>query len=403
MTARRQVAFWLAGMAVFGLLLFLLADILLPFVAGMAVAYLLDPIADRLESWGLSRTMATVVITVLFMVVTLGALFLLLPVLYNQALDLIGRAPAIAGVLRDYILSLTEGLFESLAPDQIERAREALAGFTEEIVGWLLGFGEGLWRSGLALVNLIAMLFITPIVSFYLLRDWDHLTARMDALLPRGHAQVIREQAAKINDTLAGFVRGQGLVCLILGLFYAVGLSLAGLDFGLIVGLSAGALSFIPYVGAIAGFLVGVILAFLQFDDLLRVGAVALVFVIGQLLEGNFLSPKLVGERVGLHPVWVIFGAFAGAALFGLVGVLLAVPATAVIGVLVRFAIERYETSALYRGDGGDGMSLVQRLAPGQDIHAQEAKVVDGALGQVGELHGSLRPIGGGDHRVDPG
>ena len=355
MTARRQVAFWLAGLAVFGLLLFLLADILLPFVAGMAVAYLLDPIADRLETWGLSRTMATVVITVLFMVVTLGALFLLLPVLYNQALDLIGRAPAIAGALRDYFLSLSEGLFESLAPDQIERAREALAGFTEEIVGWLLGFGEGLWRSGLALVNLIAMLFITPIVSFYLLRDWDHLTARMDALLPRRHAQVIREQAAKINDTLAGFVRGQGLVCLILGLFYAVGLSLAGLDFGLIVGLSAGALSFIPYVGAITGFMVGVILAFLQFDDLLRVGAVALVFVIGQLLEGNFLSPKLVGERVGLHPVWVIFGAFAGAALFGLVGVLLAVPATAVIGVLVRFAIERYETSALYRGEGGEG------------------------------------------------
>ena len=358
MTARRQLTFWLVGLLVFGLLIFLLREILLPFVAGMAVAYLLDPIADKLEDWGLSRTMATVVITALFMVITLGALFLLLPVLYHQVLDLMSRAPAIAGAVRDYILSLSETLFETLAPDEIERAREALAGITDNIVGWALGFGEGLWRSGLALVNLIAMLFITPIVTFYLLRDWDRLVARMDELLPRKHADVIREQLDKINDTLAGFVRGQGLVCLSLALFYAIGLSLAGLDFGLIVGLSAGVLSFIPYVGAITGFVVGVTLAFLQFDDLIRIGAVALVFIIGQVIEGNFLSPKLVGERVGLHPVWVIFGAFAGAALFGLVGVLLAVPATAVIGVLMRFAIERYEDSVLYQGgDSGGGDS----------------------------------------------
>ena len=347
--------FWLAGMVVFGLLLFLLREILLPFVAGMAVAYLLDPIADRLEDWGLSRTMATVVITILFMVLALGALFLLLPVIYHQALDLLSRAPAIAGAVRDYVLSLSESLFATLAPDQIERAREALTGMADNIVGWALGFGEGLWRSGLALVNLIAMLFITPIVTFYLLRDWDQMVDRMDDLLPRKHASVIREQLGKINDTLAGFVRGQGLVCTTLALLYAVGLSLAGLDFGLIVGLGAGMLSFIPYVGAITGFVVGVTLAFLQFDDLIRIGAVALVFVIGQLLEGNFLSPKLVGERVGLHPVWVIFGAFAGAALFGLVGILLAVPATAVIGVLVRFAIERYEMSILYHGGDGGG------------------------------------------------
>ncbi len=354
MTARRQLMFWLAGLVVFGLLLYLLREILLPFVAGMAVAYLLDPIADKLEEWGLSRTMATVLITVLLMVVTLGALFLLLPVVYHQMLDLMSRVPAIVGAVRDYILSLSETLFETLAPDQIERAREALAGFADNMVGWALGVGEGLVRSGLALVNLMALLFITPIVTFYLLRDWDHLVSRIDALLPRNHAEAIREQLHKIDETLAGFVRGQGLVCLTLALFYAIGLTIAGLDFGLIVGISAGALSFIPYVGAITGFVVGVILAFLQFDDLIRVGAVALVFAIGQVLEGNYLSPKLVGERVGLHPGWVIFGAFAGAALFGFVGVLLAVPATAVIGVLVRFAIERYEDSILYHGGGGD-------------------------------------------------
>lgn len=344
MTARKQLIFWIAGMIMFGLMLYLLRNILLPFVAGMAVAYLLDPIADKLESWGLSRTLATVLITGLFILVSLGALFLLLPVLYHQVVNLISRAPAIIAALRDYILPL----FESLEPEQGVRVRDALAGLSDDIVGWALGLGGGLWRSGLALVNVIAMLFITPIVAFYLLRDWDNLVARVHELLPRKHAAVIREQLSKVNNTLAGFVRGQGLVCLTLGLFYAIGLSIAGLDFGLIVGLSAGALSFIPYVGAIAGFVVGVILAFLQFDTMLQVAAVALVFAIGQVLEGNFLSPKLVGERVGLHPVWVIFGAFAGAALFGFVGILLAVPATAVIGVLVRFAIERYEASEIF-------------------------------------------------------
>ena len=357
MTARAQFGFWLFGFVVFGVLVFLLRDILLPFVAGMAVAYLLDPIADRLEAWGLSRTMATVVITVLFMVVVVVAMLLLLPLLYQQLLDLIARVPAIAGGLRDTLVSLSETLFASLGPDEFERARAALAGFTDDLVGWAMGLGKGLWQSGLALVNLLALLFITPIVTFYLLRDWDRIVAKIDNLLPRAQAADIRAQLANIDEALAGFLRGQGLVCLILAAFYAIGLTLAGLDFGLIVGLTAGALSFIPYVGAITGFVVGVALAFLQFDDLVRVGVVALVFIVGQVAEGNLLSPKLVGERVGLHPVWVIFGALAGAALFGIVGILLAVPATAVIGVLVRFGAERYESSALYlgRGDPADG------------------------------------------------
>ncbi len=358
MTVRAQMGFWFAGLIVFCVLLFLLRDILLPFVAGMAVAYLLDPIADKLEEWGLSRTMATVVITALFVIVTAGALFLLLPLLYQQAIDLVGRAPAIAGAIRDYLLSLSETLFASLGPDQLERAREALSGFTDNLIGLALGFGKGLWRSGLALVHVLALLFVTPIVTFYLLRDWDRIVAHAEDLLPRRHAGVVHEQLGKIDDALAGFVRGQGLVCLILMVFYAVGLTLVGLDFGLIVGLTAGLLSFIPYVGAITGFVIGVTLALLQFDDLLWVGAVALVFVIGQVIEGNFLSPKLVGERVGLHPVWVIFGALAGATLFGIVGILLAVPATAVVGVLARFATERYQASPIYLDPddgGGDG------------------------------------------------
>ena len=349
MTARVQLAFWLVGLAVLGLSVFALRGILLPFVAAMAVAYMLDPVADELEDWGLSRTLATTVITALFVVVTAGALLLLLPLLQQQFLDFIGRLPAYADAIRAFAAPLSEALFARLDPDDVARVREAFAGLSDRAAEWTLELVRGLWQSGLAVLNLLSLLFIMPIVTFYLLRDWDTIVARIDGLLPRAHADVIRAQLRLIDEVLAGFVRGQGLVCLILGVFYAVSLMLLGLDFGLIVGLGAGVVSFIPYVGAISGFVVGVGMALLQFDDLLRVAAIAAVFVVGQLAEGYLLSPRLVGERVGLHPVWVIFGVLAGAALFGFVGVLLAVPATAVIGVLARFASERYVASPLYQ------------------------------------------------------
>ena len=355
MTARAQLAFWLVGLVVFGLCLYLLRGILLPFVAGMAVAYLLDPVADKLEGWGLSRTLATTVITALFMVAATGALFLLLPLLQQQLLDLIGRVPAYANAIRDLVAPFSEALFARLDEDDVLRVREAFAGFSDRAAAWALGLVRGLWESGLAILNLLSLLFITPIVTFYLLRDWDRIVARVDGLLPRAHAEVIRDQFRLIDETLSGFVRGQGLVCVILGAFYAVSLVLMGLDFGLIIGIAAGLVSFIPYVGAISGFAASVGMALLQFDELLRVAAVAAVFVAGQVIEGNFLTPKLVGKRVGLHPVWVIFGVLAGGALFGFVGVLLAVPATAVVGVLVRFASGRYAASPLFLGQGAQG------------------------------------------------
>ncbi len=363
MTARAQLGVWAAGLVGFGLAVFALREILLPFVAGMAVAYLLDPIADWLERRGLSRTLATVVITAMFMLVAVGTLLLLAPLLYEQMLGFIVRVPGYLSTLREFLMPLSEALVARLGADEVESVREAFAGFSERIVGWMFGVGQGLWESGLAIINLLALVFITPIVTFYLLRDWDRIVARLDALLPRAYAGVIRTQCRLIDETLAAFVRGQGLVCLILGAFYAAGLMLVGLDFGLIVGILAGLLSFIPYVGAITGFVVGVTLAFLQFDELLRVGLVVAVFIVGQVVEGNLLTPKLVGERVGLHPVWVIFGVLAGATLFGFVGVLLAVPITAIIGVVVRFAAERYQASTLFLGrakkpgDDGDAAS----------------------------------------------
>ncbi len=355
MKVDRQLRFWLIGFAVFLVALYLLRTVLLPFVAGMAVAYLLDPICDRLEAWGLSRTLATTVLTVLFLVVAAAAAVLLIPVLAGQVVSLLERLPDSIEALRGQSARLLAIVEARVDPAMIERIEGAVAGSADRLVAWGTQFLGQVISGGVALANLISLLVITPVVAFYLLRDWDRIVARIDTWLPREHAETIREQVREVDRKLAGFLRGQGTVCLILGLFYAIALSIAGLDFGLVVGLVAGLLSFIPYVGAIVGMVLSVGLALLQFDDWLRVAIVAGIFFVGQSVEGNFLTPKLVGESVGLHPVWIIFGLLAGGALFGFVGVLLAIPAAAIIGVGVRFALERYLQSRYYRGGGGPG------------------------------------------------
>jgi predicted PurR-regulated permease PerM len=206
----------------------------------------------------------------------------------------------------------------------------------------------------LAVFNVLSLVFITPVVTFYLLRDWKTVTRLVDSWLPRAHAETIRTQLRAIDVTLAGFVRGQAMVCVALASFYGLGLTVVGLDLGLVVGLAAGLGSFIPYFGTVSGFVVGLGLAVAQSQDWTLAAMVAGVFVVGNLLEGNILAPKLVGEKIGLHPVWVIFALLAGGALFGFLGILLALPVTAVIGVLTRFALSRYLESSLYRGEVED-------------------------------------------------
>ena len=195
---------------------------------------------------------------------------------------------------------------------------------------------------------MLSLLVITPLVAFYLLRDWDLITEKIDVWLPRRAQPKIREQAGAIDDTLAAFVRGQSSVCLILALFYGIGLTLVGLKSGLLVGFGAGFISFVPYVGAAVGLTVGLVIALFQFSEWLPIVIVAAIFLVGQTLESYVFTPKLVGNRVGLHPVWVIFALLAGGTLFGFTGVLLAVPMAAITGVLTRFAISRYLVSPLY-------------------------------------------------------
>ena len=348
MTTQQRAWSWGIGMAGFLALFYLLRGVMLPFVAGMAVAYFLDPACDWLERKGCSRTVATSLISVAFFVALALVLVLLVPLAYSQTLDFFQKLPAYVASIREKAVPLIGGLKPLIGEQGLAELRDAMTSHTGEAVTWLARFAGGLLTRLEAVANLISLLVITPIVSFYLLRDWDHLVARVDGWLPRDHAATIRARFREIDGTLAGFVRGQVTVCLTLGVFYGIGLTLAGLDFGLIVGFATGVVSFVPFFGMLLGFVVGMGLAVAQFDSMAQIGIVAAVFLVGQVIEGNFLTPKLVGERVGLHAVWVMFALLAGGALFGFVGVLLAVPVAAVIGVLSRFAVDRYLQSPLY-------------------------------------------------------
>lgn len=352
MTSGQRLRFWLIGTVVFVLALWLLRAVLLPFVAGMAIAYFLDPVADRLQRAGLSRTLATLLITGGFFVVMVVLLILLVPVLQEQVLDFAHRMPDYIDALSKRLQPIILDLKRKLSARDIEKLRSSVGEYAGTAVTWGVELLRGLLTGGLALVSLLSLVFITPVVTFYLLRDWDDMVARVDGWLPRQHADTIRAQFREIDRTLAGFLRGQAMVCLALGTMYAVGLTLVGLDLGLVIGLVSGLVSFIPYLGTLTGFAVGVALAYAQTQDWVMPAMVTAVFVVGNLIEGNFLAPKLVGDRVGLHPVWIMFALLAGGGLFGFVGIILAVPVAAVVGVLVRFSLSHYLQSPLYRGNG---------------------------------------------------
>ncbi|HEY4191164.1 MAG TPA: AI-2E family transporter [Mesorhizobium sp.] len=350
---RRQISFWLIGAVVLALFLYVFSDILLPFVAGMVLAYFLDPVADRLQRLGLSRIMATVVILVTFIVVLVLAFVILVPVLATQMADFAGKLPEYLTRLQALITSFDPQWLEEKFGVNAASLRDGLNSVLTSGFGLLTTVFTSIWSSGVALVSVVSLFVVTPVVAFYMLLDWDRMVAKVDSWVPRDHVSTVRAIATDINTATAGFVRGQGTLCLVLGAMYAVGLTLTGLNFAILIGLFAGLISFIPYVGSLTGLVLAVGVAFVQFwPDWTMVVAVAAVFFVGQFIEGNILSPKLVGKSVGLHPVWLMFSLFAFGALFGFVGLLIAVPASAAVAVLVRFAIARYLESPLYNGHG---------------------------------------------------
>ncbi|QXT39258.1 AI-2E family transporter [Gymnodinialimonas ceratoperidinii] len=346
LSARQQVLYWSLAAVVFLLLLWALGAVIMPFLVGGAIAYFLDPVADRLERMGFSRALATTIIFIFLILIVATMTLAIVPLLIDQLTGLIEAAPGIFDNLRTFLTERFPEAFDEGSPVQTSLASigETIESRGGELVQTVLS-------SAASVVNVLVFIVVVPVVAFYLLLDWDRMIARIDELLPRDHAPTIRMLARRIDRTLASFVRGQGTVCLILGTFYAVALMAVGLNFGLIVGLIAGLLTFIPYVGALVGGVLAIGLALFQFwgEWWWIVGVVA-IFMFGQAVEGNILTPKLVGSSVGLHPVWLIFALSAFGTVFGFVGMLVAVPVAAVIGVLVRYAVDRYREGPLYRG-----------------------------------------------------
>lgn len=352
-TLRRQAVFWLIAALVFVGFLYLFRSILLPFVAGMILAYFLDPVADRLERLGLSRALATTLIVLSLLVTFVLALMLVIPILASQLAEFISRIPSYVARLQLIFTDFDPNWLTQTIGVEPAGLREGLSGLLTQAAGFLTGLFQSVWNSGRALIDIAGLFVITPVVTLYMLLDWDRMVARIDSLVPRDHVNTVRQIASDIDRSLAGFLRGQGTLCLLLGIYYALGLTLVGVNFGLLIGLFAGLVSFIPYVGAAVGLVLAVGVALVQFwPEWHLIVVVAGIFVVGQTIEGNILQPKLVGRSVGLHPVWLIFALFAFGSLFGFVGLLIAVPAAAAVGVLVRFALSRYLMSPLYRGSG---------------------------------------------------
>lgn len=348
---KRQVFFWLAILVFFIAFLFLFSSILLPFIAGMAIAYFLDPVADRLERLGLSRTMATLVILIGFVLVFALALTILIPVIVTQFTDFVQQVPGYVQQLQHFITDTQNSIVPQWIRGQLGALKDNVSSIMSDGLSFVAGLFARLWSSGKALVNIVSLMVVTPVVAFYMLLDWDRMISKVDGWIPRQHVGTVRQIAREMDQAIAGFIRGQGSLCIILGIYYGVGLSLVGLNFGLLIGFFAGMISFIPYVGSLVGLFLAASVALVQFwPDYPWIILVLAVFFTGQFLEGNILQPKLVGSSVGLHPVWLMFALFAFSVIFGFVGLLIAVPAAAACGVLVRFALSRYLQSDLYHG-----------------------------------------------------
>lgn len=328
---------------------YFLSPVLTPFVIAAMFAYLFDPLADVLERWKLSRTTAVSIVFLALSFVVVLILLLLIPYLSRQVAAFIGHLPQWLAWMENVAVPWLHERFElDFEMPDMQKLIAVLQDNWKEAGGIATTVVAGISKSGFAVISWITRLVVIPVAFFYLLRDWDVMIAKIHDLLPRSIEPIVSRLARESDETLSAFVRGQLSVMIVLGILYAIGLWAVGIDVGPLIGLIAGLISFVPYLGSITGILMGVIAALVQYGDVTHVVLVVTVFVIGQLMEGYVLVPRLVGEKIGLHPVAVIFAVLAGGELFGFLGVLLALPVASVLMVLLRYANERYRASQLY-------------------------------------------------------
>jgi predicted PurR-regulated permease PerM len=351
MTLQRQVTFWFAALAVLVAALWLLSEILLPFVAGMALAYLLDPFTRRIERLGIGRTAAALVVVVLMLFVLIVLIILIAPILVAQLAAFIDNLPGYVTRLQALVTDPSRPWLAKIFGEGLPDPGKSVNDLMAQGARWLGVFIGSLWSGGKALVSLFSLLVITPVVAFYLLCDWDRMIVTVDHWVPLPQRDTVHALTREIDDAIAAYVRGQAGICLVLGAYYAVGLTLTGLNFGFLIGFATGLASFVPYVGSLTGVLIAIAVAIAQFwpswTPILIVLGIA---VVGQVLESYVLAPRLVGAKIGLHPVWLIFALLAFGYLFGIVGLLVAIPLAAAIGVLARFGLRQYLASPFYTG-----------------------------------------------------
>lgn len=353
MPLRIRLWFWVGALAVLVLSLWLLSGILLPFVAGIVLAYFLNPVVIRLHRLGVGRTIASLAVVVVMLLLVVLFFLVALPILASQLFEFIQRLPSYVARLQGLVTEENREWLSHIVGDRLPDMQRSISELMTQGVSYLLGLLSSVWAGGQAVISMFALMVVTPVVMFYILCDWDDMVEFVDALVPVHYHDVVRTLARDMDGAVAGFVRGQALVCLALGAYYAIALSMTGLNFGLIIGLVSGAVSFIPYVGSLTGLVLSTGVAIVQFfPDWSMIAIVFSIFIVGQTIEGYVLYPKLVGDSIGVHPVWLMFALLAFGYLFGFVGLLLAVPLTAVVGVLARFAIAKYLSSSLYRGPG---------------------------------------------------
>jgi predicted PurR-regulated permease PerM len=352
MKPTRPATFWIAVILAFVVVVVLLREILLPFVAGMVLAYLLNPLASRLERLGLNRLVATLAIIGLSLLVIAGLIVLTAPLVAREIATFIEDFPLLVQRLQGLATDPSRPWLRKVIGEGLGQAEQSIGELTTWAVSWLDDFLRSAWSGGRALITVLSLSVVAPIVACYLVYDWNRMIAVIDNWVPPAHRDTIRALAREIDDTIGGYVRGQSAICLTLALFYAVALALIGLRHGFLIGIVAGLVSFIPYLGSLTGVVVATCVAFAQFwPNWALISAVPAVFVAGQALGDYVLSPYFVGRRVNLNPVWLLFALFAFGYLFGFFGLLIAVPLAAAIGVLMRFAMRQYLASPFYAAE----------------------------------------------------